>query len=220
MVAKLAWDLVPAAADHCCSGEDKKKASEVKRIVCHGKDILAWIPLQLYCCRDEVVIARCVEESKSEIAQTPRGTTPQKMQPVAGDAEDLHHFTRLPLVIEMSLVLLAPAMETPRPTQDEGQNRERGKSHSKSERRKSVRFSSMSDDDTVFNSLSTTTCRKESNQSKLLRILKVRSGGSGQTFALPTKKKVSEQMEVASAPTYASILKKGLKWAPVTVHSF
>jgi len=49
---------------------------------------------------------------------------------------------------------------------------------------------------------------------------KVRSGGSGQTFALPTKKKVSEQMQVASAPTYASILKKGLKWAPVTVHSF
>ena len=49
---------------------------------------------------------------------------------------------------------------------------------------------------------------------------KGRSGGSGQTFALPTKKKVSEQMEVASAPTYASILKKGLKWAPVTVHSF
>ena len=48
---------------------------------------------------------------------------------------------------------------------------------------------------------------------------KVRSGGSGQTFALPTKKKVSEQMEVASAPTYASILKKGLKWAPVTVQS-
>jgi len=40
-------------------------------------------------------------------------------------------------------------------------------------------------------------------------------------FALPTKKKVSKQMEVASgAPTYASILKKGLKWAPVTVHSF
>jgi hypothetical protein len=39
-------------------------------------------------------------------------------------------------------------------------------------------------------------------------------------FALRTKKKVSEQMEVASAPTYASILKKGLKWAPVTVHSF
>ena len=49
---------------------------------------------------------------------------------------------------------------------------------------------------------------------------KVRSGGSGQTFALPAKKKVSELMEVASAPTYASILKKGLKWAPVTVHSF
>jgi hypothetical protein len=49
---------------------------------------------------------------------------------------------------------------------------------------------------------------------------KVRSGASGQTFALPTKKEVSEQMEVASAPTYASILKKGLKWAPVTVHSF
>jgi len=49
---------------------------------------------------------------------------------------------------------------------------------------------------------------------------KVRSGGSGQTFALPTKKKVSEQMEVASAPTYESILKKGLKWAPLTVHSF
>jgi len=49
---------------------------------------------------------------------------------------------------------------------------------------------------------------------------KVRSGASGQTFALQTKKKVSEQMEVASAPTYASILKKGLKWAPVTVHSF
>jgi hypothetical protein len=48
---------------------------------------------------------------------------------------------------------------------------------------------------------------------------KVRSGASGQTFALPTKKKVSEQMEVASAPT-ASILKKGLKWAPVNVHSF
>ena len=49
---------------------------------------------------------------------------------------------------------------------------------------------------------------------------KIRSGASGQTFALPAKKKVSEQMEVASAPTYASILKKGLKWAPVTVHSF
>jgi hypothetical protein len=49
---------------------------------------------------------------------------------------------------------------------------------------------------------------------------KVRSGASGQTFALPTKKKVSEQMEVASAPRYASILKKGLKWAPVTDHSF
>ena len=49
---------------------------------------------------------------------------------------------------------------------------------------------------------------------------KVRSGASGQTFALPIKKKVSEQMEVASAPTYASILKKGIKWAPVTVHSF
>ena len=49
---------------------------------------------------------------------------------------------------------------------------------------------------------------------------KVRSGGSGQTFAIPTKKKVSEQMEVASAPTYASILKKSLKTAPVTVHSF
>jgi hypothetical protein len=49
---------------------------------------------------------------------------------------------------------------------------------------------------------------------------KVRSGASGQTFVLPAKKKVSEQMEVASAPTYASILKKGLKWAPVTVHSF
>ena len=49
---------------------------------------------------------------------------------------------------------------------------------------------------------------------------KVRSGGSGQTFALPAKKKVSEQMEVASAPTYASILKKGLKWAPVIDHSF
>jgi len=49
---------------------------------------------------------------------------------------------------------------------------------------------------------------------------KVRSGGSGQTFALPTKKKVSEQMEVASAPTYASVLKKGLKLAPVAVHSF
>ena len=49
---------------------------------------------------------------------------------------------------------------------------------------------------------------------------KVQSGGSGQTFALPTKKKVSEQMEVASAPTYASVLKKGLKLAPVAVHSF
>jgi len=49
---------------------------------------------------------------------------------------------------------------------------------------------------------------------------KVRSGASGQTFALPAKKKVSEQMEVVSAPTYGSILKKGLKWAPVTVHSF
>ena len=49
---------------------------------------------------------------------------------------------------------------------------------------------------------------------------KVRSGGSGQTFALPTKKKVSEQMEVASVPTYASVLKKGLKLAPVAVHSF
>jgi hypothetical protein len=49
---------------------------------------------------------------------------------------------------------------------------------------------------------------------------KVRSGGSGQTFALQTKEKVSEQMEVAPPPTYASILKKGLKRAPVTVHSF
>ena len=49
---------------------------------------------------------------------------------------------------------------------------------------------------------------------------KVRSGGSGQTFALPTKKKVSEQMEAASALTYASVLKKGLKLAPVAVHSF
>jgi len=49
---------------------------------------------------------------------------------------------------------------------------------------------------------------------------KVRSEASRQTFALPTKKKVAEQMEVASVPTYASILKKGLKWAPVTVHSF
>ena len=49
---------------------------------------------------------------------------------------------------------------------------------------------------------------------------KVRSGGSGQTFALPTKKKMSEQDEVASAPTYASVLKKGLKLAPVAVHSF
>jgi carbonic anhydrase len=49
---------------------------------------------------------------------------------------------------------------------------------------------------------------------------KVRSGGSGQTFALPTKKKVSEQMEVASVPTYASVLKKGLELAPVAVHSF
>ena len=49
---------------------------------------------------------------------------------------------------------------------------------------------------------------------------KVRSGGSGQTFALPTKKKVSKQMEVASVPTYASVHKKGLKWAAVTVHSF
>jgi len=44
--------------------------------------------------------------------------------------------------------------------------------------------------------------------------------GSGQTFALPTKEKVSEQMEVASVPTYASVLKKGLKLAPVAVHSF
>jgi len=49
---------------------------------------------------------------------------------------------------------------------------------------------------------------------------KVRSGGSGQTFALPTKKKVFEQMEVASVLTYASVLKKGLKLAPVAVHSF
>jgi hypothetical protein len=32
---------------------------------------------------------------------------------------------------------------------------------------------------------------------------KARSGVSGQTFALSTKKKVAEQMEVASAPTYA-----------------
>jgi len=37
---------------------------------------------------------------------------------------------------------------------------------------------------------------------------KVQSGGSDQTFTLPTKKKVSEQMEVASVPTNASILKK------------
>jgi len=37
---------------------------------------------------------------------------------------------------------------------------------------------------------------------------KGRSGASGQTFALPAKKKVSEQMEVASASTYASILKR------------
>ena len=49
---------------------------------------------------------------------------------------------------------------------------------------------------------------------------KVWSGASGQTFALPAKKKESEQMEVASASTYASILVKGLKWVPVTVHSF
>jgi hypothetical protein len=31
---------------------------------------------------------------------------------------------------------------------------------------------------------------------------------------------ITEQKEAASAPTYALILKKGVKWAPVTVHSF
>jgi len=50
---------------------------------------------------------------------------------------------------------------------------------------------------------------------------KVRSGASGQTFALPTKKKSVQTDEVSHLlPTYASFLKKGLKWAPVTVHSF
>ena len=53
-----------------------------------------------------------------------------------------------------------------------------------------------------------------------IRYWRNRSGGSGQTFALPTKKKVSEQMVVASALTYASVLKKGLRLAPVAVHSF
>jgi len=42
----------------------------------------------------------------------------------------------------------------------------------------------------------------------------VRYGVSGQTFVLLTKKKVSEQMEVASAPTYASILKRGNQGQP------
>ena len=37
---------------------------------------------------------------------------------------------------------------------------------------------------------------------------KVRSGGSGQTFALPTKKKVSEQMEVASVPMLILLLEQ------------
>jgi hypothetical protein len=37
---------------------------------------------------------------------------------------------------------------------------------------------------------------------------KVRSGASGQTLALSTKKKVSEQMEVASVPTYGLFSKR------------
>jgi hypothetical protein len=49
---------------------------------------------------------------------------------------------------------------------------------------------------------------------------KFRSGVSGQTFEVQTNENITEQKEAASAPTYASILKKGVKWAPVTVHSF
>jgi len=49
---------------------------------------------------------------------------------------------------------------------------------------------------------------------------KFRSGVSGQTLEVQTNENITEQKEAASAPTYASILKKGVKWAPVTVHSF
>jgi len=49
---------------------------------------------------------------------------------------------------------------------------------------------------------------------------KFRSGVSGQTSEVQANENITEQKEAASAPTYASILKKGVKWAPVTVHSF
>ena len=49
---------------------------------------------------------------------------------------------------------------------------------------------------------------------------KFRSGVSGQMLEVQTNEIITEQKEAASAPTYASILKKGVKWAPVTVHSF
>jgi hypothetical protein len=51
-------------------------------------------------------------------------------------------------------------------------------------------------------------------------LMKSRSGVSGQTLEVQTNENITEQKEAASAPTYALILKKGVKWAPVTVHSF
>jgi hypothetical protein len=49
---------------------------------------------------------------------------------------------------------------------------------------------------------------------------KFRSGVSGQALEVQTNENITEQKEAASAPTYALILKKGVKWATVTVHSF
>jgi len=46
------------------------------------------------------------------------------------------------------------------------------------------------------------------------------SGVSGQTLEVQTNENITEQKEAASAPTHALILKKGVKWAPVTIHSF
>ena len=49
---------------------------------------------------------------------------------------------------------------------------------------------------------------------------KFRSGVSGQTLEVHNEN-ITERKKAASAPpTHASILKKGVKWAPVTVHSF
>ena len=49
---------------------------------------------------------------------------------------------------------------------------------------------------------------------------KFRSGVSGQTSEVQANENITEQKGAASAPTYPSILKKGVKRAPVTVHSF